>query len=301
MQLHVLGSAAGGGVPQWNCACSNCTAARHERLPQRTQASIAASADGRTWVLFNATTDVRAQIERDPALAPRALRQSPIGAIFLTDANVDHTAGLLDFRQAGALRVYSTGVVRETLGANPMFRPFMLPPRSWDALATDEVVFAGLRIRAVPVPGLLPDYAGGARVDGAAAAFTIQDETGACVLYAPVFLETDARLEAEANRSDAVFFDGSFWTDDELITLALGSRTAREMGHAPIEGPGGSFDCLLRAGCPHKFYTHVNNSNPILDPSSAQALRLRGAGIQVAQDGSVFTILPSSRGVNLGA
>src|SRR5437660_437678 len=134
MQLHVLGSAAGGGVPQWNCGCSNCTAAREMRLPRRTQASLAASADGQTWVLFNATTDVRAQIERDAALVPRSRRDSPIVAIVLTDANIDHAAGLLDFRQVGPLAIYSTELVRRTLCAQLMFEPFSRPPRTWNSI-----------------------------------------------------------------------------------------------------------------------------------------------------------------------
>ena len=112
MQLHVLGSAAGGGVPQWNCACSNCTAAREQRRPFRTQASMAASADGKTWVLFNATTDIRAQIERFRPRQPQAQRHTPIAAVFLTDANIDHAAGVLDLRQDATIRIFSTAAVR---------------------------------------------------------------------------------------------------------------------------------------------------------------------------------------------
>jgi pyrroloquinoline quinone biosynthesis protein B len=301
MQLHVLGSAAGGGVPQWNCGCSNCAAAREMRLPHRTQASLAASADGRSWVLFNATTDVRRQIESDRALAPRGLRDSPIRAIFLTDANIDHCAGLLDFRQAGPLQVYSTDVVRETLCANAMYKPFSSAPRMWETVDGRDVTVSGLRIRAIRVSGLMPAFSGGRPVEGAAVAFSIEDETGAKCVYAPVFLDVGEELARAADDADAAFFDGSFWTDDELGTLGLGTRTAREMGHAPIDGPGGSLAAVRASGCARKFYTHVNNSNPLLDPSSAASERLRAAGIELAQDGAELTLDPRARRVSAGA
>src|SRR5437879_10100494 len=148
------------------------------RLPRRTQASLAASADGQTSVLFNATTDVRAQIERDAALVPRARRDSPIVAIVLTDANIDHAAGLLDFRQAGPLAIYSTDLVRRTLCAQLMFEPFARPPRTWNSI-DGEFRVAGLRVSPIRVPGLLPAYAGGMAAEGAATAFAIEDESGA--------------------------------------------------------------------------------------------------------------------------
>ncbi len=301
MQLLVLGSAAGGGVPQWNCGCSNCAAAREMRLPHRTQASLAASADGRSWVLFNATTDVRRQIESHRALAPRGLRDTPIHAVFLTDANIDHCAGLLDFRQAGPLHVYSTSVVRDTLCANAMFAPFSTAPRTWEAVDGRGVTVAGLRITAIRVPGLMPAYSGGQPVEGAAAAFSIEDASGAKCVYAPVFLEVSEELARAADGADAAFFDGSFWTDDELGTLGLGTRTAREMGHAPIDGPGGSLAALRASTCARKFYTHVNNSNPLLDPSSAASAQLRAAGISLAQDGTDLTLDSRARTVSAGA
>jgi len=301
MQLHVLGSAAGGGVPQWNCGCSNCAAAREKRLPHRTQASLAASADGRSWVLFNATTDVRRQIEDDLALAPLGLRDSPIRAVFLTDANVDHCAGLLDFRQAGPLLVFSTGVVRDTLCKDAMFAPFSRAPRTWEAVDDRDVTVAGLRISPIRVPGLMPAFAGGRRIDNAVTAFAIEDGSGAKCVYAPIFLEVNEDLARAAGDADAAFFDGSFWSDDELKTQGLGVRTAREMGHAPIAGQGGSLEALRALKCARKYYTHVNNSNPALDPASGAAADLRDAGIAIAQDGAVLTLGSRARQVSSGA
>ena len=300
MQLHVLGSAAGGGVPQWNCGCSNCTAARDKRLPPRTQASLAASADGDAWVLFNATTDIRAQIEATPDLTPRGVRESPIRAVFLTDANIDHAAGLLDFRQAGPLAVYSTAVVRETLLANPMFAPFALLPRRWEAIDDGTVEACGLRVRALAMPGLLPSYAGASRVAGAATAYVIEDASGASALYAPIFLEVTPELARACDAADAVFFDGSFWSDDEMRALGMGTRSARDMGHAPIDGPGGSLETLRRARSTRKFYTHLNNSNPLLDPASAPSVALRAAGIETAQDATRLALRKTTRAVGTG-
>jgi pyrroloquinoline quinone biosynthesis protein B len=302
VHLHVLGSAAGGGVPQWNCGCSNCTAAREKRLPQRTQASLAASADGKTWVLFNATTDLRRQIESDPSLAPRGMRASPICAAILTDANVDHSAGLLDLRQAGPFSVYSTETVRDTLvGRNAMFAPFAHPPRTWETVDERGVDVAGMRIARIAVDGLLPGYAGGQRVDGAVSAFSIEDRSGGRAVYAPVFLEVNSGLIAAANAAEVAMFDGSFWSDDELAETGLGSRTAREMGHAPIDGPGGSLKELRGAACARKYYTHINNSNPALDPSSPEAATLRAAGILLAEDGARIIIEGSGIRVSAGA
>jgi pyrroloquinoline quinone biosynthesis protein B len=302
VHLHVLGSAAGGGVPQWNCGCSNCTAAREKRLPQRTQASLAASTDGQTWVLFNATTDLRRQIESDASLAPRGMRGSPICAVILTDANVDHAAGLLDLRQAGPLSVYSTEAVRSTLvDCNAMFAPFARPPRTWGTVDERGIEVAGLRIARIAVDGLLPAYAGGQRVDGAVSAFTIEDRSGARALYAPVFLEVNSALASAANDAGVALFDGSFWSDGELAEHGLGSRTAREMGHAPIDGPGGSLAKLRGAACARKYYTHINNSNPVLDPSSAEAATLGAAGMFLAEDGARIIIENSGLRVSAGA
>lgn len=290
MQLHVLGSAAGGGVPQWNCACGNCTAARAHRLPQRTQASLAATADGKSWVLFNVTTDIRSQLAADTALAPRTGRDTPIDAVFLTDANVDHCAGLLDFRQAAELHTYSTHSVRDTLLRNEIFAPFARAPRVWHVAGGEPVDVHGLRVTAIAVSGSLPSYAGGASVRGAASAFLIEDELGASVLYAPIFAAVDAALVAAASRCDVAFLDGSFWDDDELIALGLGSRTAAMMGHVPVGGPSGSLEALRSCPCARRIYTHVNNTNPMLDPSSAAAKQIEAADFEIAVDGSAIDL-----------
>jgi pyrroloquinoline quinone biosynthesis protein B len=300
MQIHVLGSAAGGGVPQWNCGCPNCEGARTGRLPRRMQASIAASADGHSWILFNASTDIRLQLDRVDALRPHGRRGSPIEAVYLTDANIDHAAGLLDFRQAGRWRVVSTTAVRETLVADRMFAPFASAPRHWDACDAGTTDAAGLRVTAIPVPGLLPSYAGGGARDGAACAYAIQDSSGRRVVYAPIYSAVPAALRTAIDGADTAFLDGSFFTDDEMIALGLGSRTARDMGHEPIDGAGGSLEALRGARCVKKLFTHVNNSNPALDPASPSAARIAEAGFSLAEDGMTLVFPePSPQGETL--
>ena len=292
MQIHVLGSAAGGGVPQWNCDCVNCRGARDGRLPIRAQDSLAVTGDRTSWVLLNASTDLRAQVAREVALRPSAGRRSPIAAVVLTDANIDHAAGLLDLRQAGSLRVISTPIVRDVLTANPMFAPFARAPRTWETPGDHWCDVPGMRVRLIDVPGLLPSFAGGIKAHGAASAVVIEDADGARLVYAPVFSDaTEALIEA-ARTAGAAYFDGTFWTDDEMTALGMSSRSARDMGHAPLDGDQGSLDRLASAGCPRAYLTHVNSTNPLLDPSSAAAARASAAGFAVARDGDRLTVGP---------
>jgi pyrroloquinoline quinone biosynthesis protein B len=260
------------------------------------QASIAVSSDGDRWLLVNATTDVRHQLELLPQQPSTLTRQPPVTAVLLTDANIDHAGGLLEFRQSPVTRVFSSGAVRDALaGANLVFAPFARGDRRWSVFdasvseASVPDVEPGLRVTAIEVPGLLPSFAGGAESRGAATAFVIEEpETGIRVLYAPVFLRPTDALVAEARRSDAVFLDGSFWSDDELPAQRLGERTARQMGHAPIGGESGwlkTFGAANGAARSHRYCTHVNNSNPVLDPRSAEARTLRDAGFALPDDG----------------
>lgn len=286
----MLGSAAGGGVPQWNCACRNCVAARTGAAPRRTVASLAVSADDDRWVIVNAGCDIGRQINCAHDLQPTAPRASPIAALLLTDANIDHTAGLLEFRQADTFSIHSSNLVKQTVSEHPMFAQFVRGKKEWHAfknggrerLHLPEA--PQLRVYAVSVPGLLPAYAGGARTDGAAVAYVFE-HSDKNVVYAPVFLTVNDDLKREMERAVAVLLDGTCWSDDEMIELGLGSRTARAMGHAPISGPDGSLQFVRELRAVQRYYTHINNSNPILDPASAQAQELQQAGCRVASDG----------------
>jgi pyrroloquinoline quinone biosynthesis protein B len=265
----------------------------------RMQASIAVSLDRSAWLLVNATTDVRRQLEQLPIPPGNAQRSTPVSAVLLTDANIDHAAGLLDLRQARSLQIISSGVVREALvDRNAMFAPLARGERTWSAFGPEEKmaevprVIPGLRVIAIDVPGLLPSYAGSAEVSGAATAYMFEERVGrrlfTRMLYAPVFFRMSQALLAATDECEALFLDGSFWTDDELASLGLGTRSAREMGHAPISGDGGwlrEMDGRAAAADTRRFCTHVNNSNPILDPRSVAARALREASFSIAADG----------------
>lgn len=291
MIARVLGSAAGGGVPQWNCGCANCRAAREGDAPRRLVASLAVSNGDGAWLLINASCDIRQQLLLYPDLRPRSLRATPFCAVLLTDANIDHAAGLLEFRQADELQVCSSSVVKETLCANPMFRQFDRERKMWktfDAAGGFAPLsfpqMPELRVEALVVPGILPSYAGARAIAGAAAAYVFEQH-GSRLVYAPIFQTMSNALLDAVRTADAVFLDGTCWTDTEMSQLGLGTRTSREMGHAPISGPDGSLERVRAARPQHKYYTHVNNTNPILDPQSLASMQLQHSGFAVAYDG----------------
>jgi len=297
MHVRILGSAAGGGVPQWNCACSNCQAARIKPQLRRLQASIAVSADGDRWLLANATPDIRHQIIAFEKLIAQKPRKSPISAIVLTDANIDHAFGLLELRQADRISIYSTEMTRDVLlGGSSAFRAFTKPPNAWHVIGDSPVhvndaggLPVGLRIRAIDVGGLTPSYDGSREATGAASAILINDGTHR-LLYAPCVGKMTDPLRKELALADAAFLDGTFWTDHEMTLQALGTRTSRQMGHLPISGDEGTLPVVIGLGGRHRYYIHVNNTNPVLDAHSEAAQALRNANWAVAEDGASFEL-----------
>ncbi|HEY6325051.1 MAG TPA: MBL fold metallo-hydrolase [Candidatus Cybelea sp.] len=296
MIVRVLGSAAGGGVPQWNCACANCTAAREGRQPRRTQSSVAVSAGGARWLLLNCSPDVAAQIEEFAPLHPERPRGTPIAGMLVTDANVDHLGGLAVLRQHGerGFVVRSSGVVRAIATAQTAFAPFARLPHHWleaplgapcDADGDDDLVGNQLTVRAIPVPGTTPGYYGRRRVRGAVVAYEIADcGSDKRLLFAPVFADIDDTLERAIESASFAFLDGSFYSDDELVAQGLASKSARSLGHLPVGGAGGTLE-RLRGMKTRVIFTHVNNSNPMLDPDSPAAALVRELGAEIAFDG----------------
>jgi len=296
--VRVLGSAAGGGVPQWNCACPNCAAARRGDQPRRLQSSVAVSADGDRWLLLNVSPDIAGQIEDYPPLQPRGIRGTPIAGMLFTDANVDHIGGLVTLRQAGEHRftLRSSSVVRDIATTQRAFAPFAEAPHRW--LAADEgalesidgdPIGADLQVRAIPVPGLTPGFAGREAKRGAVTAYAIRSAGGRTLLFAPVFAAVDAVLAAEIRAADVCFLDGSFFSDDEMLTTGAGTKPATALGHAPLTGSGGTLSAI---GTDHRrcFATHVNNTNPILDPGSEAAATLARHNVEVAVDGLILEL-----------
>jgi pyrroloquinoline quinone biosynthesis protein B len=293
--VRVLGSAAGGGVPQWNCACANCSAARAGRRPMRSQSSIAVSTDGARWLLLNCSPDVAAQIEAFAPLHPRQPRDTPIAGMLFTDANVDHLGGLTVLRQHGThgFVLRSSAAVRAIAVAQPAFAPFARPPHRWleaplDALCApvdaEELVGRQLTVRAIPVAGTTPGYDGRRHVRGAVVALEIRAlRESARLLFAPVFADIDDALRAAIEAADVAFLDGSFYSDDELVAQGLASKSARSLGHQPVGGPNGTL-ARLRGIRTRIVFTHLNNSNPMLDPDSEAHARVRELGAEIAFD-----------------
>lgn len=296
MIVRVLGSAAGGGVPQWNCACDNCSAARAGRRPRRTQSGLAVSADGERWLLLNCSPDIGTQIEAFAPLHPPKPRGTPIAGMLFTDANVDHLGGLATLRQSGDHRFFlrSSAVVRTIATAQPAYAPFSQPPHRWleipldapcEAASEDDIVGNQLGVRAVTVPGTTPGYDGRRRVPGAVVAYEITDlNRENRLLFAPVFSDVDDALRAAIASAQVAFVDGTFYASDELASQHLLEKRAESLGHRAVAGEAGTLDRLRGIGA-RVIFTHLNNSNPMLDPASAASREVREAGAEIAYDG----------------
>lgn len=299
MRVHVLGSAAGGGFPQWNCNCVNCNGSRTGslRAKARTQCSVAVSADGSRWSLLNASPDLRTQIFSFPELLPASrVRGSAIDAVLLTDAELDHITGLLSLREAQPVRLYCTSRVFDwVFASNPIFNALNQPERFRVTIIGDrkgEAIGCGLGFETLFVVGKVPTYVKipPADYDGAAVAYKIIDvRAESSILYVPAIKQIDEEFIAVAAGCDCILFDGSFWSENEMELRGAGTRTASAMGHLPISGSGGSLARLSDLSI-RKIYTHINNTNPILDENSAERRELEKAGWEVAEDGMDFTV-----------
>jgi pyrroloquinoline quinone biosynthesis protein B len=293
----VLGAAAGGGVPQWNCRCNVCRLAwsGDPRVKSRTQASLAVSADGEHWTLLNASPDLRAQIRTNPSLHPNLhrlgdRRGSPIASVVLTGGEIDQIAGLLSLRERSPFTLHATAATLAAVADNPMF----------GALAPDMVtrraIVPGERFSPVPgieaelfiVPGKAPLYLEGDDPDTAsesAANVGVEITSGtARIAYVPGAAAITPAVKKRLASADVIMFDGTVLTDDEMIRAGTGSKTGRRMGHMPLDGADGSLATLagLRA---RRIFVHINNTNPILIDGSPERARIEAAGWEVAEDG----------------
>lgn len=289
----VLGAAAGGGVPQWNCNCSVCRLAwaGDLRVRPRTQASLAVSGDGERWTLLNASPDLRAQIGLTPALHPRALpRGSPIETVVLTGAEIDQTAGLLSLRERTGFELIATAATLAAVADNPMFSALDAELVRRRAIVPGQRFPLSARLDAelFMVPGKPPLYLEGPNPDTASENATnvgIEVDCGtARIAYVPAAAAVTSALRKRLSQADAVLFDGTFFTDDEMIRSGTGRKTARRMGHLPIDGPEGSL-AALSALSARRIFVHINNTNPILVEGSLERRRVEAAGWEIAFDG----------------
>jgi pyrroloquinoline quinone biosynthesis protein B len=301
MKIKVLGSAAGGGFPQWNCGCPNCDRARRglAGFSTRTQAQAAVSPSAGTWIFLNASPDLRQQVVRDPEFAPAAnARATPISKIVLTSADIDSVMGLLHLREFQPLRVFATpSVLRVLTEENSLFRCLerSSPPVCWEALLLGRAVsIDGLSCRAISLGGEYPDYvSAGLRKNLAPEEAVIGLEFAQGqkrFFFAPSISGKSDSWRCAAKDADAALLDGTFWTDRELIDVRGGGKTAREIGHIPLSGPGGLLERLPPAGKGRRVLIHLNNTNPVLDDSSDAYRAVRDAGLEVAYDGMEFAI-----------
>jgi pyrroloquinoline quinone biosynthesis protein B len=308
VRIEILGSAAGGGFPQWNCNCRNCHAQRagtfHGR--PRTQTQVAVSSDQQSWLLLNASPDLRLQIEAASFLHPRGKgRESPVKAVLLTSGDIDQIAGLLSLRELQPFMVYCTPSIRRILQEdNSIFAMLNRVPNqvSWTEIlrgqsfpllkkAGDD---SGICCSPFSLGGRYPAYVSSKRAAGLgheqALLGVMLESSGRKLAYLPAVPAIDDALLQRLGSADLVLFDGTFWSDDELIQVQGSGLTAREMGHVPVSGTEGSLRKLAGLRRPRKIFIHINNTSPMLDESSAEYQEVRDAGWDIAEDGQHFEL-----------
>jgi pyrroloquinoline quinone biosynthesis protein B len=312
LKIRILGSAAGGGVPQWNCRCSNCEAARagSANVRPRTQSSVAISADGRDWFLLNVSPDIRQQILAFPSLGPPegCERGQGIAGCVLTDMELDHTAGLLLLREGGPFSIFCTPLVRQWLRiylpVERLLACFAKP--DWVDLQREPLVLSrrgaqagwqptpqadGLLLWAFEVGRHVPRFMNvePAMAHGSVIGLLIEDtKTGGKLVYAPCLGSLSEPLLTVAKEADAVLIDGTFWWDDE--PLRFGARSALAMGHMPVSGPNGSLAWLADLPVRHRIYIHINNTNPMLNENGGEHRSVNSCGVRVGADGDMLEL-----------
>jgi pyrroloquinoline quinone biosynthesis protein B len=304
MRVEILGSAAGGGFPQWNCNCRNCRSLRAGtlRTKSRTQTQVAVSDDSRTWFLLNASPDLRMQIERAPVLQPRdGIRDSPISGVLLTSADIDQIAGLLSLRELQPFRIYCTQslqrILREDNSALGMLNRVPrqvcwsnVKPGERFPLLDVEGQESGISCEVFSLADRYPMYVSPERVaqlngEEALLGVILTGSSGTRLAYLPAVPKISNQLVQRLETADVLLFDGTFWSDGELIQVQGSGATAREMGHVSVSGPDGSLRLLSGLRRPRKIFVHVNNTNPMLDESGPEYRELREAGWELAEDG----------------
>jgi pyrroloquinoline quinone biosynthesis protein B len=301
MRVRVLGAAAGGGFPQWNCGCANCRGVREGTIKAtpRTQDSLAVSADGDRWFVLNASPEIRAQIESFPPLHPRRPRHSPIEAIVLANGDLDHCLGIFSLREAHPIVLYATERVRQGIvDSNVFYRTLQRFPEqvTWrvlkigreEELAGGDGRPSGLTVEPVAAPGKLPVHLDGLQSPDPSDNVGLRiraPATGRTLAYfSAVGKLSPGVLQALAG-ADCLFFDGTFWSGDELSGPGLMAKTAEDLAHLPVGGADGSLQGLARLAVPRRIYIHINNTNPMLREDSAERRAVEAAGWDVAADG----------------
>ena len=291
LRARILGAAAGGGLPQWNCGCENCRLARDGRIPAQTQSSLAVSGNGSDWAILNASPDIRQQMADTPNLHPTGLRDVPLRSVLVTNGDIDHIAGLLVLREMQDFTLFATPEIHGVLQANPVFdalNPKVVTRTEITAERPFELA-SGLEATLFPVPGKVPLYMEGETVE----TDLIGEQTvgvhlragGRDAFYIPGCATMTDDLRDRLRGADLVFFDGTLWRDDEMVRAGLGPKTGKRMGHMSMSGPDGSIAAFEGLDVARRIFVHMNNTNPVLRPDSDERRAAEAAGWTIGQDG----------------
>ncbi|MDP2581886.1 pyrroloquinoline quinone biosynthesis protein PqqB [Shimia thalassica] len=295
MRFLVLGAAAGGGLPQWNCGCPNCCDARSGKIESATQSSLAVTLDGKDWAVLNASPDIRGQLQNCPQMHPRSLRDTPLASVLITNGDIDHIAGLLSLREQTPFDLFATSEILDVLAQNRVF----------DAVSAEKVtrrplqigksfgLLTGLQAQVFPVPGKVPLFMEGAEVKtdlvGEQTVGVRLSDGDKVAYYIPGCAEVTDDLLVILQDADQVFFDGTLWQDDEMIQSGTGVKTGRRMGHVSMSGDDGSIARLQHLGA-GKTFIHINNTNPVWQPDGPERAIVYNSGWTVASDGMEIAI-----------
>jgi pyrroloquinoline quinone biosynthesis protein B len=292
----ILGAAAGGGLPQWNCGCDNCRAARAGEIPPQSQSSLAVTGNGRDWAILNASPDIRYQLAAAASLHPTGLRELPLRSVLVTNGDIDHVAGLLTLREAQPFTLFATAGIHAVLDANPIFgalKPSVVT-RATVALDVPVEIAPGLEATLFPVPGKVPLYLEGETVQtdliGEQTVGVELRAEGRTSFYIPGCAALTDDLHDRLRGAAAVFFDGTLWSDDEMRRAGLGQKTGARMGHMSMDGAAGSIAAFRDLDIGRKVFVHMNNSNPVLNPAAPERAAAEDAGWIIGQDGMEITL-----------
>ncbi len=307
MRIRILGSAAGGGLPQWNCRCVICEAVRagSADVQPRTQSSVAVSADGDMWFLLNVSADVRQQLLAFPDLWPPdgSRRGTSIAGCLLTDAEIDHASGLLQLREGCTFGIFSTPIIRrwltDYLPIGTILADFA--DRPWTELSFDDELelplpngdSSGLRVRAFEAGREVPRFVSENANEAVGSVIGLQIEhvqSGGTLVYIPGVSAISESVERAVAEADCLLIDGTFWRDDEPIQNGISDNTARQMGHIPVDGPDGSLQWLAKLPVQHRVYIHINNTNPMLIDRGRECRQVNASGVRVGADGDEFEV-----------
>ncbi len=283
-------------MPQWNCGCENCNLARAGAIPSQTQSSLAVTADGSSWAVLNASPDIRQQLAATAALHPTGLRALPLASVLVTNGDIDHVAGLLTLREMQPFTLFATAGIHDVLARNPMFDALnaKVVPRETIALGQPFELVPALTATLFAVPGKVPLYLEGETVEtdliGEQTVGVMLEASGKTAFYIPGCALMNDDLRGRLAGAGVLFFDGTLWADDEMVRAGLGTKTGRRMGHMSMSGPEGSIAALEDFDIPRKVFVHMNNTNPVLRPSSRERSEAESAGWIIGQDGMEISL-----------